>query len=355
MYIKFINSTLPTMAVPPTTLHLAQALPVFPNGSENEHQLDLPTIAKPATPQIAPRPELILPVPATGPGHEHDDDFTASETTAHLGGGLALHDLNVTGMGDWRNATGGWDFGGMAGGMGMVANDINNGSGGWNFGGMSDGMGMVLNDINDGSGWGFLDELMNADLPMLHESLQPVQSESLPTQQFLRTVSPTIFPQPTVLLNSFASGTDAEPQPQANIVPLDQSPFAQGTDAEPQPQANEGDLAPGTDSNATQKTSDMPVVESGERLGTRNRRKPTESREVVPLTARQDSDKLPDWLELASKYLYDGIELQEWKECLDIWMGFEKEVGYLEMTAVSTTTKFTYISLTKGFPASFGR
>ena len=95
-------------------------------------------------------------------------------------------------------------------------------------------------------------------------------------------------------------------------------------------------------------------IESGERLGMRNCRKPTESREVVPLTVRQDSDNLLDWLELASKYLYEGVEACEWEECLDIWMGFEKEVGYLEMTAVSTITKFTYISLTKGFPALFG-
>ncbi|KAF8805868.1 hypothetical protein BYT27DRAFT_7037169, partial [Phlegmacium glaucopus] len=33
----------------------------------------------------------------------------------------------------------------------------------------------------------------------------------------------------------------------------------------------------------------------------------------------------PGWLELASKYLYDGIDGREWGECLDIWMAFEKE------------------------------
>jgi hypothetical protein len=274
----------------------------------------------------------------------------------------------------------------------------NNSTGGWNFGGMEYGTGMVSNNIDNGSGWSFLDELMNPNLHLLPESLLPVPSQQLlsstsspsifpqpivplnpfvPSQQSLSsTSSPSIFPQPIVPLSPFASGTDAdseprlqanivplnsfasgtdansEPQPQANIVPLNSS--TRGTDVEPQPQANDkGDLAPaGTDPNA--KTSDMLNVESGARLGARNRRKPTDSREVVPLTAREDSDNIPDWLALASKYLYDGIEVCEWKECLDMWMGFEKEAGYLEMTAVSTTTKFAYISLTKGFLASFG-
>ena len=343
---------LPTMAEPPTTLHLAQNPPVLPIGSENEH---LPTIIKPTTPQIA-NSEVSLPASATasGLGHEHDNDFTisratsiTSDTTAHLGGGLALRDLNVNGT-NWHNSTGGWDFGGL---------------------GMGDGMGMVPNDINNGFGlgWSLIDELMDPNLPLLPESLLPVPAlptqrnpdlpllpelflpvPALPTQQNpnLPLLPESLLPvpaSPTQVAQQFLSTASPSILPQAQPnVPL---AFASGKDVESQSQANdEGDLAPRTDLNAKTVTSDMDV-ESGERLGTRNRRKPTESREVVPLTARHDSDKLPDWLELASKYLYDGVEACEWKECLDIWMAFEKEVGYLEMTAVSATAKFTYISL----------
>jgi hypothetical protein len=90
----------PTMAEPSTTLRLAQALPVFPIGLENEHQLDLPTITKTttSTPQMVPCPdsELSLPAPATGPGNKHDDAMSITlETTAHLGGGLMLHRVSV--------------------------------------------------------------------------------------------------------------------------------------------------------------------------------------------------------------------------------------------------------------------
>ena len=304
--------------------------------------------------------ELSLPAPATGPGNEHDDAMSISlETTAHLEGGLVLCNRNVTGM-DWHNSTGGWNFRGLK---------------------MGDGMGMVSNDINNGLGWGIPDDLMNPNLPLLPESLLPVPA--LLTQHFISNASPSIFPQPNVpLMQQFLSTASPSNLPQPNILPMQQflttpsssifpqpnilptqqflstaspsiSPqpcapqaFASGMDMERQPQANDKG-----DSNA--KTSDMDI-ESGERLGMCNCRKPTESREVVPLTARQDSDNLLDWLKLASKYLYDGIEVREWKECLDIWMGFEKEIGYLEMTTISTTPKFTYISLTKGFPALFG-
>jgi hypothetical protein len=207
-------------------------------------QPDLPTITK-HTPQIAPCPspnsELTQPIPS----------LPAPETTAHLGGGLALHDHNLIGM-DWQNSTqaGGWDFTGL---------------------GIGDGMGMVSEDVNNGLGWSLLDELMNPNLPLLPEALLPVPA--LPTQQFFDTAPPSIFPQPNVTgtlpMQQFISTASPSNFPQPSVAspsafPQPIIPLATGSDAlVPQLQGDdennlahlqgndENYLAPGTDATGS--------------------------------------------------------------------------------------------------------
>jgi hypothetical protein len=70
-------------------------------------------------------------------------------------------------------------------------------------------------------------------------------------------------------------------------------------------------------------------------LGTRNR-KPTGSREVVPLTEKDSpSSSLPEWLVTANWYLREGINLTIWNDCLEAWIKFEKEIGFTEPASVS--------------------
>jgi hypothetical protein len=84
--------------------------------------------------------------------------------------------------------------------------------------------------------------------------------------------------------------------------------------------------------------SDTSKNEWSAELGARNR-KPTGSREVIPLTAKENSVVLPVWLAAGLAYLSKGIEEEAWTECLDAWMEFEK--GLLDVTSVSPITKIS--------------
>lgn len=69
--------------------------------------------------------------------------------------------------------------------------------------------------------------------------------------------------------------------------------------------------------------------------------KPTTRGEVMLLTMKDASlvkDALlvlPEWFVLAQKYLEDGLDVDEWKNCVESWTAMEKELGLSEVSSVS--------------------
>jgi hypothetical protein len=71
-------------------------------------------------------------------------------------------------------------------------------------------------------------------------------------------------------------------------------------------------------------------------------RKPTTRGEVTPLTTKDASLVkdvplvLPEWFVLAQKYLEDGLDVDEWRNCVESWIAMEKELGLSEVGSVSS-------------------
>jgi len=93
-----------------------------------------------------------------------------------------------------------------------------------------------------------------------------------------------------------------------------------------------GAIQTGPESNS------MLSIEQSEGLGTRIR-KPTGRKEVVPLTglAKSEDDGIPEWMNLALRYLKNGLGSKGWLDCVDAWAEFEKKVGLQNSTSVSTS------------------
>ncbi|KAF8798554.1 hypothetical protein BYT27DRAFT_7122932 [Phlegmacium glaucopus] len=80
-------------------------------------------------------------------------------------------------------------------------------------------------------------------------------------------------------------------------------------------------------------------------------RKPASSKEVIPLTTKDALVVLPDWLESARKYLEEDIDATGWRECLAMWVKFEKEVGLSETSSQRLTAKLRPAVLSKWLQA----
>lgn len=65
------------------------------------------------------------------------------------------------------------------------------------------------------------------------------------------------------------------------------------------------------------------------------RRKKAANKEIVPLTERREV--VPEWLENAREYLQGDDESPAWQACLDAWMKFEQDLGYNDVTSVSSS------------------
>lgn len=76
-------------------------------------------------------------------------------------------------------------------------------------------------------------------------------------------------------------------------------------------------------------------------------RKPTTRGEITPLTTKgaslvKDAPLvLPEWFVLAQKYLEDGLDIDEWRNCIESWTAMEKGLGLSEVGSVSSIIGIT--------------
>jgi len=65
-------------------------------------------------------------------------------------------------------------------------------------------------------------------------------------------------------------------------------------------------------------------------------RKPAVRGEIVPLTTKEPLLTLPDWFVVSQTYLEDGLDVNEWRDCVQSWIHLEKALGLSEVGSVSS-------------------
>jgi hypothetical protein len=63
-------------------------------------------------------------------------------------------------------------------------------------------------------------------------------------------------------------------------------------------------------------------------------RKPAVRGEIIPLTTKDPIVNLPDWFSLARTYLEDGLDVEEWRDCVETWVNMENALGLSEVGSV---------------------
>lgn len=63
-------------------------------------------------------------------------------------------------------------------------------------------------------------------------------------------------------------------------------------------------------------------------------RKPAARGEIMPLTTRDAPANVPEWFSLARAYLEDGLDVKEWRDCVETWVNMENTLGLSEVGSV---------------------
>ena len=81
-------------------------------------------------------------------------------------------------------------------------------------------------------------------------------------------------------------------------------------------------------------------------------RKPAARGEIMPLTTKEAPVHLPEWFVLSQTYLEEGLDVKEWRECLEAWVNMEKALGLSEVGSVRLMMKSFTSLLTTLFQAT---
>jgi hypothetical protein len=206
------------------------------------------------------------------------------------------HNLSFTNLlempldGDGGGVTGGgftgWD-------TPQVGQSVYNTSGNWG-----------LSNTFDGP-WG---NTFNGEINAMNQTHPMVTNDS----------ASAVVPKPngdsTVVRLEVANAVEIEKVPEPSIVTADASVDVV-TASEV---SNEGDAGVAT----------TPVVQ-GKRT-----RKPAARGEVTPLTTKEAPVNVPDWFSLAQTHLEDGLDVKEWKDCVETWVNMENALGLSEVGSV---------------------
>jgi hypothetical protein len=83
--------------------------------------------------------------------------------------------------------------------------------------------------------------------------------------------------------------------------------------------------------------SNAAASEVAQEVQQKRTRKPTTARgEITPLTTKEVSLTLPEWFVLSQTYLEDGLDIDEWSDCVQSWIYMEKALGLSEVGSVSS-------------------
>jgi hypothetical protein len=63
-------------------------------------------------------------------------------------------------------------------------------------------------------------------------------------------------------------------------------------------------------------------------------RKPAARGEIIPLTTKDAPVNVPEWFSLAQTYLEDGLDVKEWRDCVETWVNMENAVGLSDVGSV---------------------
>lgn len=63
-------------------------------------------------------------------------------------------------------------------------------------------------------------------------------------------------------------------------------------------------------------------------------RKPVARGEIMPLTTKDPMVNLPEWFSLAKTHLEDGLDVKEWRDCMESWVNMENVLGLSEVGSV---------------------
>ena len=62
--------------------------------------------------------------------------------------------------------------------------------------------------------------------------------------------------------------------------------------------------------------------------------KPTTRGEIMLLTTKDAPVNLPEWFSISRTYLEDGLDIKEWKDCVETWANMENALGLSEVGSV---------------------
>jgi hypothetical protein len=77
--------------------------------------------------------------------------------------------------------------------------------------------------------------------------------------------------------------------------------------------------------------ADVPITPDVQEKRTR---KPAARGEIMPLTTKEAPVNLPEWFSLARTHLEDGLDVKEWKDCVETWVNMESTLGLSEVGSV---------------------
>jgi hypothetical protein len=77
--------------------------------------------------------------------------------------------------------------------------------------------------------------------------------------------------------------------------------------------------------------ADVPITPDVQEKRTR---KPAARGEIMPLTTKEAPVNLPEWFSLAWMHLEDGLDVKEWKDCMETWVNMESTLGLSEVGSV---------------------
>lgn len=63
-------------------------------------------------------------------------------------------------------------------------------------------------------------------------------------------------------------------------------------------------------------------------------RKPAGRGEIIPLTTKDAPVNVPEWFSLAQTYLEDGLDIKDWRDCVETWVSMENAVGLSDVGSV---------------------